>query len=173
MIKRISFIVTVLLLFASLVSAGDKEKIGIVDFMELINNSEAGSLVKTEIKEKGEALQAELKKSQGDLKKIQQNYERESALWTENQRKEKQKFFQIKLNELKKLQLQNTKEFNEFRSELFNELKEKLVNYLETKGKDEGYALIIEKHSGEVLYANPSLDITKDIVKNYDNITKE
>lgn len=173
MIKRISFIVTVLFLFASLVSAGDKEKIGIVDFMELINNSEAGSLVKTEVKEKGEALQAELKKSQADLKKIQQNYERESALWTENQRKEKQRSFQIKLNELKKLQFQNTKEFNEFRFELFNELKEKLVNYLETKGKDEGYALIIEKYSGEVLYANPSLDITKDIVKNYDNITKE
>ena len=77
------------------------------------------------------------------------------------------------MNEFKKLQLQNTKEFNEFRSELFNELKEKLVKYLETKGKHEGYALIIEKKSGEVLYANPSFDITKDIVKHYDNIAKE
>jgi outer membrane protein len=173
MIKRISFIVAVSLLFASLVSAGDKEKIGIVDFMELIDNSEAGSLVKTKVKEKGEALQAELNESQADLKKIQQTYKRESALWTEKQRREKQESFQIMLNEFKKLQLQNTKEFNEFRSELFNELKEKLVKYLETKSKDEGYALIIEKKSGEVLYANPSFDITKDIVKHYDNIAKE
>lgn len=173
MIKRISFIVAVSLLFASLVSAGDKEKIGIVDFMELIDNSEAGSLVKTKVKEKGEALQAELNESQADLKKIQQTYKRESVLWTEKQRREKQESFQIMLNEFKKLQLQNTKEFNEFRSELFNELKEKLVKYLETKSKDEGYALIIEKKSGEVLYANPSFDITKDIVKHYDNIAKE
>lgn len=173
MIKRISFIVAVSLLFASLVSAGDKEKIGIVDFMELIDNSEAGSLVKTKVKEKGEALQAELNESQADLKKTQQTYKRESVLWTEKQRREKQKSFQIMLNEFKKLQLQNTKEFNEFRSELFNELKEKLVKYLETKSKDEGYALIIEKKSGEVLYANPSFDITKDIVKHYDNIAKE
>lgn len=173
MIKRISFIVAISLLFVPLVSAGDNEKIGIVDFKELINNSKAGSLVKTEIKEKGEALQTELNKSQADLKRMQQTYERESILWTEKQRKEKQKSFQIKLNELKKLQLQNTREFNEFRSNLFNELKEKLVNYLETKGKDEGYALIIEKQSGEVLYANPSFDITKDIIKHYDNITKE
>jgi outer membrane protein len=173
MIKRISFIVAVSLLFASLVSAGDKEKIGIVDFMELIDNSEAGSLVKTKVKEKGEALQAELNESQADLKKIQQTYKRESVLWTEKQRREKQESFQIMLNEFKKLQLQNAKEFNEFRSELFNELKEKLVKYLETKSKDEGYALIIEKKSGEVLYANPSFDITKDIVKHYDNIAKE
>lgn len=161
MIKRISFIVAVSLLFASLVSAGDKEKIGIVDFMELIDNSEAGSLVKTKVKEKGEALQAELNESQADLKKIQQTYKRESVLWTEKQRREKQESFQIMLNEFKKLQLQNTKEFNEFRSELFNELKEKLMKYLETKSKDEGYTLIIEKKSGEVLYANPSFDILR------------
>ena len=165
--------VAALLLFASLVGAADKVKIGIVDFKELVDNSEAGSLVKTEIKEKSEAFRSELNKNQADLKKMQQTYKRESVLWTEAQRREKQKFFQIELNRLKKLQLQKTKEFNEFRAELFNELKEKLVNYLETKGKDQGYALIMEKHTGEVLYADPSFDITQDILKQYDNIAKQ
>lgn len=173
MMKWISLIVAGLLLMTSPVGAAAKGKIGIIDFRALMESSDAGDSAKTEIKEKGESLKAELIKAQDDLKKMQETYKRESVLWTDDQKKEKQKSFQIELNELKKLQLEKTKEFNAFRAELFNDLKEKLTKYLEKKGKREGYALIIEKRSGEVLFANPDMDITQDIVKDYDKIVKE
>ncbi len=173
MVKWISLIAAVLLLVASQVGAASTDKIGIIDFRTLMESSDAGDLAKAEIKEKGESLKAELTKAQDDLKKMQETYKRESVLWTDDQKKEKQKSFQIELNELKKLQLEKTKEFNAFRAELFNALKEKLTRYLEKKGKREGYALIIEKRSGEVLFANPDMDITTDIVKDYDKIVKE
>ena len=173
MVNWISLIAAAFLLLASSAGAAATDRIGIIDFRALMESSDAGDSAKTEIKEKGESLKAELVKAQDDLKKMQETYKRESVLWTDDQKKEKQKSFQIELNELKKLQLEKTKEFNAFRAELFNELKEKLAKYLEKKGKREGYALIIEKRSGEVLFANPDMDITQDIVKDYDKIVKE
>ena len=173
MLKKLFFIAAVVVLSVPLAGAADSPKIGIIDFKTLIDNSVAGDSAKSEIKDKGEALKAELVKSQTDLKKMQETYKRESMLWTEDQRKEKQRSFQIELNDLKKLQLQKAKEFNEFRAELFNELKEKLVTYLEKKAKKEGLSLIIEKRSGEVLYADPAMDITQDIIQQYDEIDKQ
>jgi len=161
-----------LVMCSSLAQAEDFGKIGVVDFKVLIDSTESGSSAKREVKEKGEALRAELQSYQADLKKKQEAYQRESVLWTEAQRKEKQQSFQNDLAQLKALQQQKAKEFNDFRQELINELKDEVIQYLEKKGESEGYALIIEKRSGEVLYAAPALDITPEVATHLNKDSK-
>jgi outer membrane protein len=173
MLKRIVLAGFLLMLSVSIAAAENPGKIGVVDFKTLIDSSETGSSAKSELKEKGEAIKAELEQYKAELQQMQETYQRESTLWTEEQRREKQKFFQAEVNELRRLQQQKTKEFNEFRADLFNELKEDLIADLEKKGKEEGYALIFEQRTGEVLYADPSMDITQEIVELYNKKKKQ
>ena len=147
--------------------AANIDKIGIIDFQQILNNSIEGKAVQKEIMQKREELKSELDKAQAEIKELQEQYQKEALILNKEERQSREKEFRMKLSDFRKLQLNNQREFNDFRVKLINEVKKDIVDYAEQKGEKEGYALIIEKQSGEVLYFRNSLDITADIIQDY------
>ena len=147
--------------------AARSDKIGIIDFQQILNNSIEGKAIQREIIQKRDELKSELDKAQAEIKTLQEQYKNEALILNKEERQSREKEFRMKLNDFRKLQLNNQKEFNDFRVNLINELKKDIVDYAEKKGTKEGYRLIIEKQSGEVLYSHRSLNITDDIIQEY------
>ena len=153
--------------------AASIDKIGIIDFQQILNNSIEGKAVQKEIMQKREELKSELDKAQADIKTLQEQYKKEVLILNKEERQSREREFRMKLNDFRKLRLNNQKEFNDFRIKLINEVKKDIVDYADKKGKKEGYALIIEKQSGEVFYFRNSLNITDDIIQDYNKSKSE
>ena len=147
--------------------AASNSKIGIIDFQQIMNDSIEGKAVQQEIIQKRDELKSELDKAQADIKALQEQYKKEALILNKVERQSREREFRMKLNDFRKLQLNNQKKFNDFRIKLINELKKDVVDYAEKKGAKEGYRMILEKQSGEVFYSHKSLDITDDIIKEY------
>ena len=147
--------------------AADLSKIGIVDFKEFMSSSVAGKAIQEKIKQNGEELKSELDKAQIRIKEFQKRYKKEAPLFNKEQKEEKQKQFQIRLADFRRLKEIKEKEFNEFRAKLINELKEDIIDYAKKMAKEEGYLLIIEKQSGTILYVHRSINITDELIQDH------
>jgi len=170
--KLMGLFVLMLILNANTLAA-DGFKIGIVDFKQFMETSTVGKSIQKEIKEKGEQLNAELEKLQAVLKELQEKYKQEAPLWTQEQKREKERSFGIRINDFNKLKRKNENEFNEFKAKKINEAKENVLEYAKEIAQKEGYDLIIEKQTGSILYAGGSLNITEDLIREIDKSAAE
>ena len=103
-----------------------------------------------------------------DIKRMQMKYQNESPLLSEEEKKEKILEIQRKVNELRRLQQESAKEFNELRAESIKEIRKDVRGYAEKIGEREGYLLVIEKESGTVIYARDPKNITDQVIRYYD-----
>ena len=153
----------------SQVAAADLDKIAVVDFKQVIDNTAAGKAVQSKIKEKGEQLKQDLEKAQTELMEMQKEYQREANLWTQTKKAEKERVFKAKLNALNKQKLASKNEYDKLKAEAINQLKAEMVSHIEKMASKKKYFLVIEKASGEILYMNSSADITKAVISKYEN----
>ena len=103
MLKKIFWLFVFILILNSNSLAADGFRIGIVDFKQFMDTSIEGKSIQKEITDKGEQLKSELKKIQTELKELQEKYKREAPLWTQEQKKEKERSFGIRINNFNKL----------------------------------------------------------------------
>jgi outer membrane protein len=151
------------------IHAENISKIAVVDFQYVLRNSKAGQEIQSKILKKGEALKSELKEKQDDIKEMQERFKEESPILSNDARVKKERELGAALNEYRILQRQNTQEFNELRAELINDLKETIVDFARKTGESQGFSLIIERQSGNILYAKDSLEITDQFVDAVDS----
>ena len=152
--------------------ASEENRIGTIDFQEVLDHSLEGKSVQKKIRQKGEELKSLLEEAQVDIKRLQATYKNEALLMSEEEKKEKLTEYQQKINDFRKLQQDSGREFSEFRAKLIDNMKKEVKEYAEKKGEEEKYLLIIERRSGTVLYARNSMNITDQIIQDYDKSKK-
>ena len=172
MCRKLFLLLLFLMFINPNVYAADFVKVGIVDFQEFMKSSIAGKAVQEKIKQNGEELKLELNKAQAGIKELQKRYKREASLWDKNKKEEKQKQFQAKLIDFRKLKEKKEKEFNKFRFKLITELKADILDYAEKLAKEKGYLLIIEKQSGMVLYSHRTINVTAELIQDHDRLMR-
>ena len=156
-----------LLCFASFAQAADVAKIGVVDFQKILQNSSAGKYAQAEINKKGKQMESELAKKGAGIEERKKQIEKESLVMSKEMREEKQREIRIQINDLKVMQQRYTKEFKEFENRLVQRIRQDVIEIVNEMGKSEGFLLIVEKKTGEVIYTPSSVDITDPFIQNY------
>jgi len=152
--------------------AGDRDKIGVVDFKEFMDRSIAGIAVQSQIKQKGKKLKSELEQAEAGLKRLHKRYKDEVRLWNKAQKIEKEKQLKNKVRDFRMLAETKKKEFNEFKFKIVAGLQEEILKYVEKLAAEKEYLLIIEKQSGRVLFSHSTIDATSDLIKNHDRLER-
>lgn len=150
----------------------DVAKIGVVDFQKIFDASVFGKEIKAQINKKGQEMETDLKKKGAAIEELKKRLERESLVMSKEMQSEKQREFRIKINDIKMLQKKYEREIQGLQKRLIGRIKKDVLLLISETGKKEGYLLIIEKIG--VLYAPNSLDITDQIIKEFnENYTKK
>jgi outer membrane protein len=164
-----SVILIITLILGSPVVHADKTlKIGVVDFEHILKTSAAGKSFQDQINKKRQVLNSELGRVQKEFSEFQDRIKREAPLLDNDQKAQIQQELNVKVNEFRMLQDRMRKEFRTHRAELMQDIKKGVVRVSTKLGEKKGYALIIEKQSGTVLYAKDSFDITRELLGDYD-----
>jgi outer membrane protein len=156
-----------LLCFVSFAEAADVAKIGVVDFQKILQNSSAGKYAQAEINKKGKQMESELAKKGAGIEERKKQIEKESLVMSKEMREEKQREIRIQINDLKVMQKRFTQEFKAFENRLVQRIRKDVLKTVDKIGKSEGYLMIVERKTGEVIYSPTSVDITDAFIQNY------
>lgn len=142
-------------------------KIGVVDVQKAVMAIPAGKAAKTQLEKEAKKMQADLDGQQERLKKMKDELERQAALLQEAVKRQKMREYQQLLMTLQEAFIKNQQDLKEKEVKLLKPILSKLETAIEKVAKADGYHLVLEKGEARVLYNDPAMDITDQVVSNY------
>ena len=166
--KKFALLFSFIALLHGAAAVAEAPTIGYVDLRKLLVESKVGQKNKAEldklIKEKEKALTGE----EGKLQAIQQAFQKDQLLMTDEQKQTKQKEFQEKAEAYQKLVGEAKqavgKKDNEFASQSLAEIKKIIA----AVAKEMKLTLVLEVSESGLLYAADGMDLTQKVLERYD-----
>jgi len=162
--NRIIIAIVAVLLMAT--SASSADKIAYVDLPKATNLSNAGVKVKQEIDERAKTSQIKINSKQDELLKLSR--ELANGGLSDNERAQKRRDYQqIEIDVRRSIHAAQEALRNDY-AVASEQIRNELIKSVQTIGKKGGYNMIITKDKGEVIYSDGSLDLTDELIKEYD-----
>ncbi len=142
-------------------------KIGVFDAQRISEETAEGAKIKARLRRIQEDKQAELKKMQEELQKLQQQFVATASSLSDEKRKQLGIRIQRKQIELEAAQKSANQELQVEVEQAQAEWQQRVLRAVQEYGKAHGYVLILPV---EVIgYAAPSIDLTDELIRAIDN----
>ena len=152
---------------------GAEAKLGYVDLQKAIQSTETGKKGKASLEKELQAKSAESKKAEESLRKDAEDFEKKAAIMSDAARAKAQGDLQRRFQELQQKAAASQMELQRKEREMTKPLIDELRAIIEGVGKEKGYAFIVEKNEGAVLYALPGSDLTDEVIARFNAKTKK
>ena len=145
----------------------NKDKIVFVDSDSLLNQYEYFKVLKTKMEAKGKAADADLKAKGQAFQRDMQQYQSQANSMTAEQRAATEERLGRKQQELQAYQQNAGAAFQNEQAKEQEALYNKVADYLKTYAKEKGYKMVLkyQKGMGDILFADESLDVTREVIK--------
>jgi outer membrane protein len=150
-------------------SAPTALKIGYVDMARALNEVEDGKAAKAKLRSDFEEKQKKLDSMQTELKGKKDEFDKQSAMMKPEVRQQKQDELQRKFLELQQTYMQLQKELMDREQQVTQEIHGKLRTIVGKLGDRDGYNIILDIDETAVLYYKRHLDVTDDVVREYNH----
>ena len=165
------FVLFVICLSVLTVAQAQVGTIGYVDMRKVLTENKAGQRLKAELEKSVKSRKDALAKEEEKLKALQQAYEKDKLLLSENQRQEKQKDFQQKVEAYQKQVTQAQRELSQKESEYAKKAVPEIRAIIRELAQEEKLMLVFEK-SEVPLYAAEGPDLTDKVLARYNKSQK-
>ena len=166
--------VAVWLAMVSPVLSDDTFKVAVMDQQAVIGQSKAGKRALEELKAYSATRQKIINADDQELKDLQQAMLDEKL--TDSAKQEKQGQFQAKMEAYQRRLADFNREIQQKQREMVLEYSKKIREASKAVGEKNGYVAVIDKGSDVaikiVLYHQPALDVTDQVVKEFDRQNK-
>src|SRR5438876_7226680 len=158
---------------APLVS-GQMSKIAVVDFERAIVQSVEGKKSSGQFNAKLQSKQADAEKRQKELEDAQRKLQTQERTLSDTAKANLQKDIDRRTTELKRFNEDSQKELQSLRDELLRPIAERASAILNAMAVEQGYTLVVDisNPQNNVLWFNPTNDITAELVRRIDAATK-
>jgi outer membrane protein len=143
-------------------------KIGMVDIRKVLDTSMAGKATLAELKSSGEKMESEIQQKWSDIQELKKNLERKAMVMNPETREQTERDLNIKVTDVKFLEQKYSDDFKRQELQLVSHIKDEVLSIIDEIGKREGYTLILERKETGVLFAPTAMDLTDQVVREYD-----
>ena len=145
-------------------------KIGYIDAQEVLEKTKAGMRAKASMAEFVKARQKIIDLDESELKQLQEELTRQSAVMSPEARREKEEALQRKLILYQKRAGEMNKEVQEKNREILDKFNKDLESVVKKVANEGGYTFILDKNaeSGVLLYAQESMNLTDKVVEEFE-----
>ncbi len=164
--KRIIIALIAILMLAAPALA--ETKVAYVDLQKALNLSKAGAQAKSDISTLVKKYEGEFKTKQEDLLAKKGDLEKQATLLSDSAKAEKEREYQKEVRDLQRFQKDVKDELQLKDGEYTKRILNELFEILQKIGKDGGYTMILEKNEGAVIYASDNVDLTDELIQQYD-----
>lgn len=149
------------------VAAGADTKIGYVDLQRVLAETEEGKKAKSSLESVFKQKQAEIDKRLTELKKAQEDFEKQKALLKPDARDQKGREIDTAMRELQTVYVKHQEDLSKREAEAMKDIFKKTEKIIQKVASEEGISLVLEKTQSSILWAQPALDITNELVRRY------
>lgn len=153
------------LVLAAAPLAAEEVRIGYVDMRQVLTGSEAGAQAKREIESTIKAREEGLRRDEQHLRELQQDFEKNKLLLSEDQRREREQEFQRELREFQQARAQAQREIETREREFTRRMLPIAREVIAAIAKERGLTLVFEKNEMPVLYAADGPDLTEEVIR--------
>lgn len=146
----------------------DPNRIGFVDIQKFQKNSKAFHATSMEIRKKFEDLEKKLSEEKREYERLEEEFKKQSMMLSLDAQEDKKRELDRKKRYIKYLADDYTQEMKSIEMEEKMKIVREIGKIVKKIGKEEGYALIVEKSAVGIIYANPAVDLTDRVVEAYD-----
>jgi outer membrane protein len=146
-------------------------KLGYVNLQRVLLESVRGQEAKRKIEKFFDDKQTELDRAQEELTKVERDYYETKPILNEEAIERKQEDIRRRRVDLKRLYEDAERDLEGYEARISRKMKEDIFELIKEMGAKEGYHLILNLTEGLVLYVNPELDVTADVIKAFDGRT--
>ena len=147
-------------------------KFGVVDIEKFQEQSKSFQNIKEDLQQKFTSLQKKLDEKRDELIEIENELKKQSMMLSLDAKEDKAKELEKKRRHFKYLADDFTQEMKQAQLEARQSLGKELEKVVEKIGKKEGYTLIMERRTVGLVYFDNALDITDQVIKEYDKMKK-
>ncbi len=156
------------------VQAADRLKVAMMDQQQVIERSAAGKRALEDLKSYSTTRQKIIDSDDLELKELEKGVQ--DPNFSEEVRREKQEHFKTKLEAYQRRIQDFNREVQEKQRGMVAEYAQKIHAAASAVAQKEGYTAVIDKGSDAtvkiVLYSHPSVDITEQVIKEFDRQNK-
>ncbi len=168
--KKVLFALVIIMLAAG--HAYADVKVGVVDLMKVLNESDSGKKAKAELEGLIKTKQSAIDEKGKEIEKLKGDIEKQSSVLSSDARKSKEDELEKMMREYQRIVSDSQNEVKKRESELTNGILKQIRALVEKMGQDEGYTMIVENAEGIVLYSKKDLNLTEAVIKKYNESTK-
>jgi outer membrane protein len=142
-----------------------EEKIAIVDVQRVVNESIIGKAAKSNMESQIQKAKVKLSNLQADLEKGKADLQKQSAILSGSALEERKESLGKKQVEVQRSYQDMQEQLAKANDKEIRKVVDDIQKVVDEIADDKGYSFIFEKDRQAVIYANPQLDITQDVVK--------
>lgn len=155
-------------MLVTLSAAGADVRIGYVDMRQVLTQTKAGEQAKGEIEGAIKERQERLRRDEQHLRELQQEFEKNKLLLSEEQRRTREQQFQRELREFQQARAEAQRDIQSREREYTRGMLPLVREVIAVIAKERGLTLVFEKNEMPVLYAIDGPDLTKEVIRRVD-----
>lgn len=149
-------------------SATDGTKFAVVNLQHALNSTEEGKKAKSDLQKEGEQKKQQLTLMENDLKKLQEDIQKQKAILSESALKEKADTFKQKYTELQQKASDFEQELKKKETQNVDRILSGLRTVVTSIAGQKGYTYVLENSQGTLVYIDKSVpDITSEVIAAY------
>jgi outer membrane protein len=156
--------------------AAETVKVGVMDQQAVMERSKAGKRALDDMKSYSQTRQKIIEADDQELKDLEQAIQDPNSKLSEAAKQEKQDQFRAKLEAYQRRLADFNREIQQKQREMVADYGKKIADAAQAVAQKEGYAAIIDKGNDAlirvVLYHQPALDVTEQVIKEFDRQNK-
>jgi outer membrane protein len=161
-----------LLGLAPSVMAADTIKIGVIDQQAVMERSKTGKRALESLKEFAASRQKIVSTDDEELKRLEAELKDQESGLSETAKRERQEQFRVKFEAYQRRLQDFNREIQTKQKELADEYVKKIDQVTAALAQKAGYAMVLDKGTEAtlriVIYASPSIDLTDQVIKEFD-----
>lgn len=163
LIQKMFFVVAAVAAASATVRA-EEIKIGVVDMQKAIQSVEAGKKAKGQLEKEFNARKKELQTEESSIKKMGEEFRKQSLVLTDDARAKKQAELQERIMKFQELTARSQQEIAQKEQELTQPIVSGIRKIIGELAKQKGYSVILEKNENTVLFSLDKDDLTSDVI---------
>ncbi|MHB8482376.1 MAG: OmpH/Skp family outer membrane protein [Nitrospiria bacterium] len=148
----------------------DSLKIGYINAIKVFDSTKSGKKSKAILEDYIKTRQKIVDQDEDEIKKLEEELNRQGAVLSPEAKREKEALFQKKLAQYQKKAMDLNKEIQEKKSEVLREFNKNLEDVVKKIAEKEGYQVVLDKNPdiGTVVYMAGSMDISNKVIEELD-----
>ena len=142
-------------------------KVGVVDLMKVLNESESGKKAKSNLETLIKSKQSVLDEKGKEIEKLKADLEKQSSVLSADAKKSKEEDLEKLLREYQRLVGDSQSEVKKKESEFTGGILKEIRVIVDQMGEDGGYTIIFENADGLVLFSKKDINLTDVVIKKY------